>query len=378
MGRPAGTGTALVAAAVVFAAAAPPAWGVSYYLATDVPALLGGVNYTTNQIERSDSAVYVLQASLPAGTEIAALHRRADGVYLFSPSHPATLGAATYEPRDVVSYDGAAFALFLDGSAEGIPDDTRIDALFLDPVTGNPVLSFDVPVVLGGTFSRSDLVSRTGAGVFALFWDAEAAGVPSYANVVGADEDAAGTLVVSFDVPTNLGGTEFLPGQLVQWDGVAFSSFFVDVGWPSSAQLRDFSFVPSGVPDPAGRVPDDGCLPGGASLTVTRDLVSGDLTLSWGASCLATDTDYEVYESAMMGPISGQGFYTHASRFCSTGGALSLTFAPLPESAPAVGNYYLVVPRNAVKEGSYGRTSGCVERPVGSGACKAQEIGVCP
>src|SRR5205809_5594347 len=51
------------------------------------------------------------------------------------------------------------------------------------------------------------------AGVFSLFWDAEAAGVPADVNVVGADRDSGGTLVVSFDVPTNLGGTWYLPGR---------------------------------------------------------------------------------------------------------------------------------------------------------------------
>jgi hypothetical protein len=365
---------------IAFAAAlllgVAPNWCTSYYLSTDVPSLLGGTNYTTNQIMRSDDAVYVLQASLPAGTEIASLHRRADGSYLFSPAQPVTLGATDFQPRDLVSYDGTAFAMFLDGSAEGIPAGARIDALFVDPVTGNPVLSFDTPVTFGvETFSPSDLVSRTGAGAFALFWDADAAGVPAYANVVGADVNAAGDPVVSFDVPTNLGGTEFLPGQLVRWDGVAFGSFLVDPAWPPSAQLRDFSFVPSA---PAGRVADDGCLPAAVALTVTRDPVTGDLTLTWDASCLADDSDYEIYESAMMGPTGAQGFYSHASRFCTSGGSLSLMFAPLSVSAPAIGNYYLVVPRNAVREGSYGRDSNCVERPPGDGSCEAQEIAPCP
>jgi hypothetical protein len=219
---------------------ASPALAVDYYLATDVPATLGASDYTTNQIVRSQNAAYVLERELAAGVGIAALHRRTDGVWLFSPSHPVSLGNVDYEPRDVVSFYGAGYSSYLDGSAEGIPEYARIDALLVDS-SGAPVLSFDVPVDLGGTeYSPSDLVRFSG-GAFSLYWDAQAAGVPAYANLVGADRDCLGTLVVTFDVPTDLGGIDYLPGQLVQWNGAGFNSYFTDPGWPAGVQLRDFS-----------------------------------------------------------------------------------------------------------------------------------------
>jgi len=323
----------------------------------DVPSTLGGADYTDDQLVRSDNAVYALTAALPAGAQPAAIHRRSDGLWLLAPSHPVNLGGIEFEPRDVCSYDGATFVMFLDGSAVGVPDYARIDALFLDG--GDLVLSFDVPVSLAGVeYSRSDLV-RLSAGTFSLYWDAEGAGVPSYANVVGADRDSGGTLVVSFDVPTNISGAEFLPGQLVRWNG-SFSSFFADPAWPPSAQLRDFSFVPA-----PGAVPDGGAFPG---VPLTVNASGGQLVLSWGTSCAKTESDYEIYEGTL------GSYYSHTQKFCTTGGASTKTF---PQ--PAGSNYYLVVPKNADKEGSYGRSSGGAEIPQGTSACLPQQIALaCP
>src|SRR5206468_2510847 len=157
---------------------------------------------------------------------------------------------------------------------------------------------------------------------------------------------------LSFDVPTTLGGTDYQPGQLVEWvSGTAFQSYFVDPSWPPSAQLRDFALAPA-----AGTAPDGSLVPG----TPLRAVKSGasNVALSWGASCVTSDTDYEVYEGTI------GTYYSHASSVCTTAGALTTTFTPAAGST-----YYLVVPRNAVREGSYGKSSGGTERPVGSAPC---------
>jgi trimeric autotransporter adhesin len=92
-------------------------------------------------------------------------------------------------------------------------------------------------------------------------------------------------------------------------------------------------------------------------LDVTRG-PTGTLTLTWGQSCSGTDNDYEIYEGTL------GDFTSHVSRFCSTSGLTSKTFTPASGSA-----YYLVVPRNAVREGSYGTRSDGAERPPASSAC---------
>jgi hypothetical protein len=116
----------------------------------------------------------------------------------------------------------------------------------------------------------------------------------------------------------------------------------------------------SGVEMPSGWVPTDTPL-------LMRKRGAGYLELTWGPSCLGSDGDYEVYEGQL------GDFSSHTHVLCSTGGALQ-TFI-LPSDGD---RYYLIVPRNASIEGSYGTTSdGITERPPASQACLPQNIGEC-
>jgi hypothetical protein len=352
--------TLALAASLATLEADRDAIAADYYLATDVPAALGSTTYTPNQILLHTSSAYSLETSLAAGFTAGALHRRNDGLWLASPAHPISLGGTEFEPRDVFSWDGASgFAMILDGSAAGIPADTRIDALFLGSA-GQIVLSFDVPTRLGSVeYSRSDLVAYAG-GVFSLYWSGAGAGVPAASNLVGAALDSAGVLAVTFDIPTTLSASEYLPGELAGWTGGSWYHYDTPSGWPRYAQLRDFAFVPS-----PGGVPDGSSLPG-IPLTVAP-AAGSDITLTWGSACSAGASDYEIYEGTM------GSYYSHAAVFCSTGGLTSKTITP------AAGNrYYLVVPRNGIREGSYGSASSGLPRPQGSGACLVQEAAACP
>ena len=117
---------------------------------------------------------------------------------------------------------------------------------------------------------------------------------------------------------------------------------------------------------PAGRVPDGASLPG-VPFTVDR-LPGGDLVLSWGASCAPGDVDYEIYEGTL------GVYYDHGIHTCTTGGATTTTLAP-----SAGGSYFLVVPTNTAKEGSYGVRGDGTERPQAASACLSQEIAtLCP
>ena len=98
-----------------------------------------------------------------------------------------------------------------------------------------------------------------------------------------------------------------------------------------------------------------------------KGTVSGEITLTWDVSCLASDTDYEIYEGVLGGDFTG-----HTSLYCSTGGQTTSTFVP-----PVGDTYYLVVPRNGGSEGSYGTDSDGFERSQGASACTVQLIGAC-
>lgn len=117
----------------------------------------------------------------------------------------------------------------------------------------------------------------------------------------------------------------------------------------------------------AGRVPDNARVPG-TPLTLGK-AGGGTLAMSWGGSCLAADTDYEVYE----GTIGGT-FTSHVPRLCTTGGATVASLVPGPSAA-----YYLIVPRNASREGSYGSGSSGSPRPASAAACLIQAAAArCP
>ncbi|HEX6849851.1 MAG TPA: PKD domain-containing protein [Candidatus Polarisedimenticolaceae bacterium] len=95
----------------------------------------------------------------------------------------------------------------------------------------------------------------------------------------------------------------------------------------------------------------------GQALTVSKDLY-GQLSLSWGASCVATDNDYAVYQGRL-----GE-FASHVPVLCSTGGA---TAATIPAAAGDV--YLLVVPNDGYYEGRYGLSGSGAEIPAGPTRC---------
>lgn len=93
----------------------------------------------------------------------------------------------------------------------------------------------------------------------------------------------------------------------------------------------------------------------------------GNIRLSWGGSCVATDSDFEIYAGDM------SDFTAHGPKFCSTAGATTLTFTPA-----AANEFYLVVPRNAAREGSYGTDSAGGQGPLAASACLPQAVAGCP
>jgi formate-dependent nitrite reductase cytochrome c552 subunit len=114
----------------------------------------------------------------------------------------------------------------------------------------------------------------------------------------------------------------------------------------------------------AGAVPD-GHVVLGIPLTLDKS-AEGDLELNWGASCISNDTDFAIYSGTL------GDFTSHAPSPCSTGG--STTAVLQPESG---NTYYLVVPHNAIWEGSHGYRGDGTERPRGASTCFSQAVGVC-
>jgi len=323
-----------------------------YILSVDVPADLTGGQVLPGDVVLNEGNVYSVLLSLPTP---GALHALQHGLVYFAVAAPTLIGSTWLEPRDVAATDGLTTQVILSGSSAGIPEGSRIDGLYVD-VEDTLYLSFDVPTRIGATdYLPSDLVAYSG-GLFASVWDGAAHGVPLEANLVGLDADASGP-IVGFDIPVTLGSTLFQPGSLISDTGSAFVAKSVDPLWPAGTQLRDFALVTG-----AGSVAPDGM----GALDVTYDRASNVLTLVWGASCAANDADFEVYEGTLGG---GSTFsYNHSPRYCSTGGLTTASFTP-----PGTSTYYLVVPQNGLFEGSYGAASNSVEIPQGGPSCRPQK-----
>ena len=210
-----------------------------YFVTPDTPSLLGGTIWESHEIVRNDAGTFTLERALPAGTPLDATHRMDSGHWLLSVSEPTALDGFFYDARDVVEYDGSTFSLFFSGAAAGVPAVANVDALFLlGGDAGDLVLSFDIPVSIAGvTYEPADLVRFDGAA-FSVFFDASLASppIPLSTNVIEADE-RAGKLYLSLDVPTTLGGTTYLPGQVVTWSGTNFAVRFTGNGWPAGSAM---------------------------------------------------------------------------------------------------------------------------------------------
>ncbi len=106
-------------------------------------------------------------------------------------------------------------------------------------------------------------------------------------------------------------------------------------------------------------------IPGRVLDTITMAKVSPTtISVSWNGSCSSAAQNYGVYEGTI-------GFwYSHAAIDCA---AVSNDRSAV--ITPADGDdYYLVVPRNASGEGSYGQATGSVEIPPGSTTCAAGQV----
>jgi hypothetical protein len=364
----------LVASGFLALSFGPTRAATPVYVTPDVPTLetLGGTNLLPWQIVKYDGLAYTPALLLPGNPTVGDIHRM-DKIanWLFVVEVPNDLGGALpspADPRDVVRFDGTTltYSLFFCGASltVPIPPGVRLDALDVTGGdVGNLIVSFDVPVTLGAfQFDPADLVRyiRTGPGCAGWTlaaanpdFDASAAGIGinTSSNVIAAAR-AGAQILLSFDVPTDLGPpgvTTYVPGQIVAWSGAGFSLFQTLTGWPRSSGVAGLAW--SGNP---GRVPP----------TIHVDKAGANITVTWSTSCSQGADDYEIYEGTI------GTWYSHTSKVCTdTAHDLTETFAPAVAS-----DYYLVVPRNAVEEGSYGANSGGVDRPVGIAQCVTPQI----
>lgn len=183
----------------------------------------------------------------PANVEVAAFHHTVPpfGIPLFVLDITVPLAGlapgAPAEPRDVVSYDISAgpfpFSLVFDGSANGVPLNTKIDAVTTS-AAGDLWLSFDTTLELPGVgfVDDEDLVEFTGA--FSMVYDGSANGVAPGLDLDAAGRDPiSGDLLLSFDASGSIAGLPFDDEDVLVFDlgTLTYASYFdgsaADVDW---------------------------------------------------------------------------------------------------------------------------------------------------
>lgn len=159
--------------------------------------------------------------TLPDPADVDAHHLFANGDQLYSLDTTADLGGGlTTGAADVVRFDGTTDTIEFDASAEGIPDGVIVDAVTVHD-SGDLILSFDTTVDLGGGViaGDEDLVRFDGLSTYAVFFDGSAQGIASGLDLDGAGFRASdGHLLVSFDVSGSVGGVGFDDEDILEFD----------------------------------------------------------------------------------------------------------------------------------------------------------------
>ena len=295
----------------------------------------GHTGVLTNSVRRAVIA-FDIAASVPAGSTI-------DSVALTLHLSRAPLGAGSTPialHRLLADWgEGTSDPLF--GEGGGAPATTG-DATWLHRFFNT--IFWTRP---GGDFSPTASAARTVIGVAFYTW--------------GPTAQMRGDVQDWLDNPSSDFGWLLMGDEVTLQSARGFDSR--QSLTPANRPVLTVTFTPSATA--AGRVPDGAQVPG-TPLMVKR-APGGEIGLTWSQSCLPTDNDFEIYEGTL------GVFYSHTMKFCTTGGASTSTFLPAAGST-----YYLVVPRNGPREGSYGTDGSGQERPSGVPACLAQEIAVCP
>lgn len=236
------------------------------------------------------------------------------------------------------------------GSAAGSQPDSLEQAIHVYPAglpnPGTPLFSLNGPVLTDGAINVFDVELEPGEVIV-----------------------SSGPFTVALEFANDNAGSAFTPTTVHDGQGCIFGRnviFASPGGWLDVCGVGlsgnwvftvEYRKVECGVSSGPGSV-----------LIAGLDLVAGGmLDLSWTPSCSASDDNYSVYEGTL------GSFYDHLPKVCDTGGATGAVVSP------ALGDrYYLVVPRDASNEGSYGTDGFGAERPPAIATCRPPDPVACP
>jgi hypothetical protein len=168
------------------------------------------------EIWKYDGVAYTPAHTVPGDPDLNAIHKMdLPGDWLFSVEAPSDLGGVLMpagtiaEPRDVIWYDSLTmtYQICMSGAAAGIPPGSNVDSIHMHGGdAGDLIVSFDVPTDVGvfpGTFEPSDLVrfGPTGPGI-----------CPGFTIVAANPDFVAAAAGPGVPLSTNGDGADGLPG----------------------------------------------------------------------------------------------------------------------------------------------------------------------
>ncbi|MEZ4282892.1 MAG: right-handed parallel beta-helix repeat-containing protein [Myxococcota bacterium] len=173
---------------------------------------------------------------LPSQADVVAYGQELGGAFLLALDTTVDLGGLVARRGDVVRWNGQAYSIVFDASAEGVPANAIVDAVSLAP--GGYLLSFDTTVDLGSGIVAhdEDLVrwsSTTGAFTIAL--SGASIGIPRALDVDGAQDLGGGAFLLSFDTAGTALGVTFDDDDVLRLEGgvltVEFDGSAAHAGW---------------------------------------------------------------------------------------------------------------------------------------------------
>ena len=254
------------------------------FLSTDIPITIGSNFFEERDIVQYDPPNFSLYLSseaalgIPLGVNIDALGFLGSDIF-FSVDIPTAINGVNYDGRDLILYEGSDFSKLLEGSSLGIPNTACIDAATVLE-DGSIIFSLDIPVTLEGiSFQPNDLVRYDGSSL-SLYFSGSDNGIPENANIDGVWVSPSGEVLFSLDIPCSLNGLEVKDKDIIKWSEGSFSTHFDGLlaGIPDGSDVDALS---SGIDDGGGIEPyegdfdDDGDVDGSdlATLAAKSDLL---------------------------------------------------------------------------------------------------------
>ncbi len=146
--------------------------------------------------------------------------------FLCSTDVPTILGTTDFLPQQTVFYSGGSWSLDFDGTIIGIPPSATVNAFTYDS-NGDINFSLDIPATLGGTTYLPNDIIRYDGSTYSYVLNGTSAGLPPDANIDAVAWTNNNRLVLSFSEPVTIGTTTYMPNDLVEYMGGVFL-YYVD------------------------------------------------------------------------------------------------------------------------------------------------------